>query len=76
MNKSRNEKSGKLAKVFTKSVFRKALQVSIDIMIEPFMNNSIPFAIVSAKFQRVPPIFIKHTIFKAHQFCPEVEPTM
>ena len=40
------------------------------------MHNDVPFPVVRAELDRIPPIRIKSTVGEPCNFCPKVEPTV
>ena len=59
MNQCRNQKSYQLAPLSADPVFRKPLNININVVEQPFVDHNIPFPIVSAKLYTIPPIFIE-----------------
>lgn len=59
-------------KLGQKSVFSeengKPSQIDIYIVVEPVMHNDVPFSVVSAKFDRIPPIGVEGSIRESCDF--------
>lgn len=77
MDHSRYQESQQLwIRLVVPETREKPSNVQIDVVVQPVVNNDVPFAIVCAKFNRVPPVEIEDAIWKTGEFSPAVEPTV
>ena len=62
------------------SIFPKGAKESIDIqvniVVEPVMDNDIPSTVVRTELKRIPPVRVKGSIRETSNLCPQIEPTM
>lgn len=52
------------------------IEIQVNVVIKPIMNNDIPFTIVWSKLARVPPICIECSIREAGNFRPKIKPAV
>ena len=54
----------------------KSVDIQVHVVVKPVMDYYVPFAVICAKLEWVPPIWIESSVWEASYFWPEVEPAV
>ena len=55
---------------------RKAVDVQVDVIVEPVMHHDVPLAVVRPEFDGIPPICVEGAVWETGDFGPEIQPAV